>query len=36
MITTTDLTCTFGRRRPVTPLRGITQTFPDGRVTYVL
>ncbi|WP_297004177.1 ABC transporter ATP-binding protein [uncultured Corynebacterium sp.] len=36
MITTTDLTCTFGRRRPVTPLRNVSHTFPDGEVTCVL
>lgn len=36
MITTTGLTRSFGRRHRVTPLRGITHTFPDSRVTYVL
>ncbi|AGP31921.1 ABC transporter ATP-binding protein [Corynebacterium terpenotabidum] len=36
MITTTDLTRSFGRRRPVTPVRGITHTFPDACVSYVL
>ncbi|WP_066585389.1 ABC transporter ATP-binding protein [Corynebacterium provencense] len=39
MITATDLTCTFRNlsgRHPVTPLRGVSHTFPDSHVTYVL